>query len=117
MVRKGFDARHDHRPAGIRCPDGIRQDAAGWVLGALDAVEARNFAEHLLTCRACHLAVADLQPAARALLALPSPRPPESTSRWPRWRGSGRLPAGPSGQPDSSSRLAEPFSGPPESIP
>jgi hypothetical protein len=70
MVGKGFDARHDH------CPDGIRRDAAGWVLGALDAAQARNFAAHLLTCRPCQLAVADLQPAARALLALPSLRPP-----------------------------------------
>jgi hypothetical protein len=71
MVGEGFDARHDH------CPDGIRRDAAGWVLDALDAVEARNFAGHLPTCRACRLAVADLQPAARALLALPSLQPPE----------------------------------------
>ena len=70
MVGQGFGARHD------RCPDRIRRDAAGWVLGALDAVQARAFAEHLLTCRACQLAVADLQPAARALLALPSLRPP-----------------------------------------
>lgn len=71
MVGEGFDARHGH------CPDGIGRDAAGWVLGALDAVEARNFAEHLLTCRACLRAVADLQPAARALLALLSLQPPE----------------------------------------
>ena len=71
MVGEGFDARHDY------CPGRVRRDAAGWVLGALDAVEARNFAEHLLTCPACQLAVTELQPAARALLALPSLRPPE----------------------------------------
>jgi uncharacterized protein (DUF2236 family) len=71
MVGEGFDARHDC------CPGGVQQDAAGWVLGALDAVEAPSFAEHLLTCRACRLAVAELQPAARALLALPSLQPPE----------------------------------------
>lgn len=70
MVGQGFDARHDY------CPGGVRRDAAGWVLGALDAVEARNFAEHLPTCRACRLAVAELRPAARALLALPSLEPP-----------------------------------------
>jgi hypothetical protein len=66
MVEEGFDARHDARHD--YCPDGVRRDAAGWVLGALDAVDVRRFAEHLLTCRACQLTVADLQPAARALL-------------------------------------------------
>jgi anti-sigma factor RsiW len=71
MVGQGFDARRDY------CPGGVQRDAAGWVLGALDAVEARNFAAHLLTCRACQLAVAELQPAARALLARPSLQPPE----------------------------------------
>jgi hypothetical protein len=71
MVGQGFDARRDY------CPGGVQRDAAGWVLGALDDVEARDFAEHLLTCRACQLAVAELQPAARALLAVPSLQPPE----------------------------------------
>lgn len=69
MAREGFDARHDY------CP--VRRNAAGWVLGALDAVETRRFAEHLLTCRSCQMTVAELQPAARALLALSSLQPPE----------------------------------------
>ncbi len=71
MVGEGCEARRDY------CPGGVQRDAAGWVLGALDAVEARDFAGHLLTCRACQLAVAELQPAARTLLATPSLRPPE----------------------------------------
>jgi len=71
MVGEGSDARRDY------CPDGVRRDAAGWVLDALDAVGAGNFAEHLPACRACRLAVAELQPTARALLALPSLQPPE----------------------------------------
>jgi predicted anti-sigma-YlaC factor YlaD len=71
MVEEGFDARRDH------CPERVRRDAAGWVLGALDAVAALRFAEHLPTCRACQLTVADLRSAARALLT-PSPfQPPE----------------------------------------
>jgi hypothetical protein len=70
MATDGLDARHDH------CPDGVRRDAAGWVLGALDPIEGRNFAEHLLGCRVCRLAVDELQPAARALLELSSLQPP-----------------------------------------
>ena len=70
MVGEGFHARQDY------CPDGIRRDAAGWVLGALDAVDAGRFAEHLFTCRACQLTAAELQPAARALLALSPVQPP-----------------------------------------
>ena len=46
MAGEGFDARHDG------CPDGLRGEAAGWMLGALDPVQARNFAAHLLGCRA-----------------------------------------------------------------
>ena len=72
MAGPGSDARHDY------CPDGLRRDTAGWVLGALDPVEARNFAEHLPSCPACRLAVGELQPAARALLSLPSLQPPEN---------------------------------------
>jgi hypothetical protein len=71
MAGEGFDPRHES------CPDGFRREAAGWVLGALDPVEARNFAEHLLGCRACRLAVDELQAAARALLALSPLQPPE----------------------------------------
>ena len=71
MAGEGFDAGHDG------CPDGFRRDAAGWVLGALDPVEARDFAEHLLGCRPCRLAVDELQAAGRALLAWSSLQPPE----------------------------------------
>jgi anti-sigma factor RsiW len=71
MVEEGFDARHGY------CPDGVRQDAAGWVLGALATADARRFAGHLLACQACRLTVADLQPAARALLASSALQPPE----------------------------------------
>ena len=44
-------------------------DAAGWVLRALDPGDAERFAQHLPTCRACRLTVAELQPAARILLS------------------------------------------------
>lgn len=71
MAREGFDARHDY------CPDSVRRDAAGWVLSALDAAETQRFAQHLLTCRACRMAVAELRPAAEALLALSTLQPPE----------------------------------------
>ena len=40
-------------------------DAAGWVLGALEPGDAERFAQHLPACRACRLAVAELEPAAR----------------------------------------------------
>ena len=70
MGEQGFDACHDH------CPDGARWDAAGWVLGALDPVEARRFAEHLLSCRACRLAVDEFQPTAWALLTHSALQPP-----------------------------------------
>jgi Putative zinc-finger len=71
MAGEGFDARHDD------CPDGLRGEAAGWMLGALDPVQARNFAAHLLGCRACRLTVDELQVAARALLDSSSLQPPE----------------------------------------
>jgi len=71
MAGEGLGARHDS------CPGGLRRDTAGWVLGVLDPVEARNLAEHLPHCAACRSAVDELQPAARALLALPPGQPPE----------------------------------------
>lgn len=71
MAGEGFDARHDY------CPDGFRRDAAGWVLGALDAMTAQRFAEHLPNCRACRVTIAELQPAAQALLTHSPPQPPE----------------------------------------
>jgi anti-sigma factor RsiW len=72
MVEEGLDARHGY------CPESALREAAGWVLDALDATDALRFAEHLLTCRACQLAVADLQPTARALLGALATRPPEN---------------------------------------
>ena len=87
MVEEGFDARHDH------CPDGVRGDAAGWVLGALDSVGAWRFAEHLLTCLACQMTVAELQPAALVLLARRPLQPPEHLAM-AALAGSGRPPAG-----------------------
>jgi anti-sigma factor RsiW len=59
-----------------RCPAGVLQDAGGWVLGALEAADARRFADHLPACRACREAAAELQPAAEALLALSLDQPP-----------------------------------------
>jgi hypothetical protein len=51
-------------------------DAAGWVLEALDPGDAERFAQHLPSCRACQLTVAELEPAGRMLLAPSSvPRP------------------------------------------
>jgi hypothetical protein len=51
-------------------------DAAGWVLGALDPGDAERFAQHLPSCRACQLTVAELKPAARIFLSTsPQPRP------------------------------------------
>ena len=50
-------------------------DTAGWVLGALDPGDAERFGQHLPTCRACRLTVAELEPAARIF---------RSTSREPR---------------------------------
>jgi hypothetical protein len=62
MVEGGLDAHDGY------CPDGVLRDAAGWVLGALDASDAQRFAGHLPACDACQAAVAELRPAARALL-------------------------------------------------
>lgn len=62
-------------------------DAAGWVLGALDPGDAERFARHLPTCRACQLAVAELEPAARIFFATSlEPRGP-TRGEWPRVAG------------------------------
>jgi hypothetical protein len=51
-------------------------DAAGWVLSALGPADAERFGQHLPTCRACRLSVAELAPAARIFLSTsPQPRP------------------------------------------
>lgn len=100
MVGEGIDARQDY------CPDAVRRDAAGWVLGALDAGDAGRFAEHLLTCQACELTVAELQPAAQALLALSPLQPPEhlAVAAWARFRQ-------PTGRTQRSARWRQPSHG------
>jgi hypothetical protein len=104
MTGEGSDARHGD------CPDSVRRDAAGWVLGALDGVDSRHFAAHLITCRACQITVAELQHAARALLALPPLRPPghlaaDALARVRQYATEH------SDQSDSGSRLTSPFTG------
>jgi anti-sigma factor RsiW len=54
------------------CTSAVRLDAAGWVLGALDADDFERFADHLLTCEDCQRTVADLESAGQ-LLAMTSP--------------------------------------------
>jgi anti-sigma-K factor RskA len=52
-------------------------EAAGWVLGVLDADEADRFAWHLQSCPDCRAAVAEFGPAARLLqIAAPAAAPP-----------------------------------------
>jgi Putative zinc-finger len=51
-------------------------DVAGWVLGALDPGDAERFAQHLSSCRACQLTVAELEPAGQVLLATSPVGPP-----------------------------------------
>ena len=52
-------------------------DVAGWVLGALDPVDAQDFEAHLGSCEACQAAVAEFEPVARALRsAAPAAEPP-----------------------------------------
>lgn len=43
------------------------EDAAGWVLGALDEASAATFAEHIARCDRCRELVAELGPAVEAL--------------------------------------------------
>lgn len=59
--------------ASPRCAAG-RMNVAGWVVGALDPDDAEFFADHLLTCKDCQLAVAELEPAGQLL----GMRPPAS---------------------------------------
>ena len=51
------------------CAEGSELDAAGWVLGGLEPDEAVRFARHLLACRPCQRAVAELEPAGMLLLS------------------------------------------------
>jgi anti-sigma-K factor RskA len=48
-------------------PELAHPEAAGWVLGVLDAADADQFAGHLRSCADCRAAVAELGPAARLL--------------------------------------------------
>jgi len=58
-------------------PELAHPEAAGWVLGILDAEDADRFAEHLRSCPDCRAAVAELGPAARLLqTAAPAAQPP-----------------------------------------
>jgi hypothetical protein len=63
-------------PAGDYCARTWRPDAAGWVLGALDPADAARFAGHLRSCRGCRATVAELEPAARMLVASSAAPPP-----------------------------------------
>jgi anti-sigma-K factor RskA len=58
-------------------PELAHPEAAGWVLGVLDAADVDRFAEHLRSCPDCRAAVAELGPAARLLqTAAPAGAPP-----------------------------------------
>jgi len=58
-------------------PELAHPEAAGWVLGVLDAADADRFAAHLRSCLDCRAAVAELGPAARLLqTAAPAGAPP-----------------------------------------
>lgn len=58
-------------------PELAHPEAAGWVLGVLDAADADRFAGHLRSCPDCRAAVAELGPAARLLqTAAPAGAPP-----------------------------------------
>jgi hypothetical protein len=46
------------------------------VLDALAPEDAERFARHLLTCRECQLAVAELEPVGQMLATSPASRPP-----------------------------------------
>jgi anti-sigma-K factor RskA len=58
-------------------PEAGHPDAAGWVLGALDAADATMFEAHLGSCEVCQAAVADFEQVARNMArAAPELRPP-----------------------------------------
>jgi anti-sigma-K factor RskA len=60
-------------------PELAHPEAAGWVLGVLDADDADRFAGHLESCPDCRAAVAELGPAARLLqTAAPAEAPPSA---------------------------------------
>lgn len=56
LLRPHRDALHVGHP-----------EAAGWVLGALDAGDAERFKRHLRSCRECQSAVTELEPVTRML--------------------------------------------------
>jgi hypothetical protein len=52
-------------------------EVAGWVLGALDPEDARDFEAHLLGCDQCQAAVAEFEPVAQGIKhAAPAVEPP-----------------------------------------
>ena len=64
-------------PLGDPDPELAHPEAAGWVLGVLDADDADRFARHLQSCADCRAAVGELGPAARLLqTAAPAAAPP-----------------------------------------
>jgi anti-sigma-K factor RskA len=66
-------------PLGDPDPELAHPEAAGWVLGVLDADDADRFARHLESCPDCRVAVGELGPAARLLqTAAPAAEPPPS---------------------------------------
>ena len=80
------------------CPEAGHPDAAGWVLGALDADDAERFRQHLASCGRCQEAVAGLGPAARMLhTAAPAAQPPPGLQE--RTLASVRRAAGAAGPP------------------
>jgi anti-sigma-K factor RskA len=66
-------------PLGDPDPELAHPEAAGWVLGVLDADDADRFARHLESCPDCRAAVGELGPTARLLqTAAPAAVPPPS---------------------------------------
>jgi hypothetical protein len=58
------------------CPLGGRPEVAAWLLGCMEPDEGLRFGSHLLSCRTCQLAAAELEPAAELLLGSAPPAPP-----------------------------------------
>lgn len=64
-------------PCPSTSPEAGHPDAAGWVLGSLDATDAAAFEEHLRTCAVCQASVADFESLAAMMEhAAPADQPP-----------------------------------------
>jgi hypothetical protein len=64
-------------PCPSTSPEAGHPDAAGWVLGALDAADVAAFEQHLRTCALCQTTVADFESLARMMdKAAPGAQPP-----------------------------------------